>query len=243
MTPLTATDSPTSEPGRQTWKHLFAPLDLGFTRLRNRVVMGSMHTGLEDIPDGAQRLAAFYAERARGGVGMIITGGIAPNPEGGHGARMASQSDVAFHRVVTDAVHAAEPAVRICMQILHAGSLAGLPDAVAPSAVRARISPLVPNELDAAGIEKQLRDFVRSAELAKEAGYDGVEVIGSAGYLLATFLVARTNLRQDQWGGDFAGRMRFPVEVVRRIRAAVGPDLIVKAPGLPNTDQPDGLVR
>ena len=224
---MTPDSPPTAEPGKQTLKHLFAPLELPFTRLRNRVVMGSMHTGLEEVPGGAARLAAFYVERARGGVGMIITGGISPNEEGGHGARMASPADAAFHRVVTDAVHRAEPEVKICMQILHAGSLAGLPNSVAPSAVRARISPVVPIELDEAGIEKQLSDFVRAAELAKSAGYDGVEVIGSAGYLLATFLVERTNQRQDRWGGDFAGRMRFPVEVVRRIRAAVGPDFIL----------------
>lgn len=215
------------QPGKQAFPHLFAPLDLGFTRLRNRAIMGSMHTGLEDLPDGAPKLAAYFAERARGGVGMIITGGIAPNAEGGHGARMESAADVAFHRQITEAVHAADAEVKICMQILHAGSLAGHAQAVAPSAVKPRIMPFVPIELDEAGIEKQLADFSRAADLAKEAGYDGVEVIGSAGYLLATFLVARTNQRTDRWGGDFAGRMRFPVEVVRRIREVVGPDFIL----------------
>lgn len=210
-----------------TYPHLFAPLDLGFTTLRNRAVMGSMHTGLEEAENGAARLSAYFAERARGGVGMIITGGISPNAEGGHGARMASQADVDFHRLVTDAVHHADPEVKICMQILHAGALAGLPNSVAPSAVRSRISPIVPVELDEAGIEKQLSDFAMAAVLAKQAGYDGVEVIGSAGYLLSTFLVERTNLRTDRWGGDFEARMRFPVEVVRRIRAAVGQDFIL----------------
>ncbi len=224
---MTVDSNYVSEPGRQSRKHMFAPLDLRFTQLRNRVVMGSMHTGLEDIADGAERLAAFYVERARGGVGMIITGGIAPNAEGGSGARMVTQADVAFHRVVTTAVHQAEPAVKICMQILHAGALAGLPASVAPSAVRSRISSVIPAELDEAGIEHQLSDFVRAAELAKAAGYDGVEVIGSAGYLISTFLVARTNLRKDQWGGEFDGRMRFPVEAVRRIREAVGKNFIL----------------
>lgn len=209
------------------YPHLFAPLDLGFTTLRNRAVMGSMHTGLEESEDGAVRLAAYFAERARGGVGMIITGGIAPNAEGGHGARMASEADVDFHRRVTEAVHDAAPDVKICMQILHAGPLAGLPNSVAPSAVKSRISTVLPIELDEVGIEKQLSDFAKAATLAKRAGYDGVEVIGSAGYLLSTFLVERTNLRTDRWGGDFDARMRFPVEVVRRIRAAVGADFIL----------------
>ncbi len=214
-------------PGEARYPHLFAPLDLGFTRLKNRVIMGSMHSGLEALPDMAPRLAAYFVERVNGGVGMIITGGIAPNKEGGHGAYMMHEADVARHRIVTDAVHNADPDVKICMQILHAGSLAGGADAVAPSPIRPRILPIVPIELDEAGIEKQLADFTRAAVLAQQAGYDGVEVIGSAGYLLATFLVARTNQRTDRWGGDFEGRMRFPVEVVRRIRAAVGPDFIL----------------
>lgn len=221
-----AETSPTSLES-QAFPHLFAPLELGFTRLKNRAVMGSMHTGLEDLPDGAPRLAAYFAERARGGVGMIITGGISPNAEGGHGARMENAEDVAFHRQVTEGVHAADPDVKICMQILHAGSLAGHAQAVAPSAIAPRIMPIVPLELDEAGIEKQLADFTRAAVLARQAGYDGGEVIGSAGYLLATFLVERTNRRTDRWGGDFAGRMRFPLEVVRRIRQAVGPDFIM----------------
>lgn len=137
------------------YPHLLAPLDLGFTRLKNRIIMGSMHTGLEDLADGGARLASYFAERARGGVGMIITGGISPNAEGGHGARMASERDAAWHRPVVEAVHAADPEVKICMQILHAGPLAGLPGSVAPSAVRSRISPIVPIALDEAGIEKQ----------------------------------------------------------------------------------------
>jgi 2,4-dienoyl-CoA reductase (NADPH2) len=209
------------------YPHLFAPLDLGFTRLKNRVIMGSMHTGLEDIPGGFERQAAYFAERARGGVGMIITGGIGPNHEAGGGAKLETLEEAAEHRVVTEAVHAADPDVKICLQILHAGSLARTAGAVAPSAIRARIAPNVPHELDADGIEKQLADFANCAAMAKLAGYDGVEIIGSAGYLLSTFLVERTNQRTDQWGGSFENRMRFPVEVVRRVREAVGPDFIV----------------
>jgi len=209
------------------YPHLFAPLDLGFTRLKNRVIMGSMHTGLEDIPGGFARQAAYFAERARGGVGMIITGGIGPNHEAGGGAKLETLEEAAEHRVVTEAVHAADPDVKICLQILHAGSLARTAGAVAPSAIRARIAPNVPHELDEDGIEKQLADFANCAAMAKLAGYDGVEIIGSAGYLLSTFLVERTNQRTDQWGGSFENRMRFPVEVVRRVREAVGPDFIV----------------
>ncbi len=209
------------------YPHLFEPLDLGFTQLKNRVLMGSMHTGLEDVPGGFVRQAAYFAERARGGVGMIITGGIPPNPEAGGGAKLSTPEEAAEHRIVTEAVHAADPDVKICMQILHTGPLAGTPACVAPSAIRSRIGRYVPNELDEDGIEKQLADFANCAAMAKLAGYDGVEIIGSAGYLLSTFLVARTNQRTDQWGGPFENRMRFPVEVVRRVREAVGPDYIV----------------
>jgi 2,4-dienoyl-CoA reductase (NADPH2) len=210
------------------YPNLFAPLDLGFTRIKNRVLMGSMHTGLEEAPNGFVRQAAYYAERAKGGVGMIITGGIPPNYEaGGGGVILATPADAADHKIVTDAVHAADPDVKICMQILHTGSLARTPDAVAPSAIRARISPIVPRELDEEGIEKQLHDFANCAAMAQLAGYDGVEIIGSAGYLLSTFLVERTNQRTDQWGGSYENRMRFPLEVVRRVREAVGPNFIV----------------
>lgn len=205
------------------YPHIFTPLDLGFLRLKNRILMGSMHTGLEDIPDGFPRMAAYFAERARGGVGMIITGGIGPNEEAtGGGAKLSTPEEAANHRIVTEAVHAADPEVKICLQILHAGPLAGTPACVAPSPVRSRIGRYVPNELDEAGIEKQLADFANCAAMAKLAGYDGVEIIGSAGYLLSTFLVEKTNLRTDRWGGSFENRMRFPLEVVRRVRAAVG---------------------
>lgn len=213
--------------GQTRYPHVFRPLDLGFTQLKNRILMGSMHTGLEDIPGGFVRQAAYFAERARGGVGMIITGGIMPNFEAGGGTKLSTPEEAADHRIVTEAVHAADPDVKICMQILHTGPLAGTPECVAPSAIRSRIGRFVPNELDEDGIEKQLNDFANCAAMAKLAGYDGVEVIGSAGYLLSTFLVEKTNLRTDQWGGSFENRMRFPVEVIRRVREAVGPDFIV----------------
>ena len=206
---------------------LFTPLELGFTRLKNRVLMGSMHTGLEEAENGFERLAAYFAERARGGVGMIITGGIPPNAESGFGAKLSAADEAAQHRRVTDAVHAADPEVKICMQILHMGAIAPNPDCVAPSAVKSRIAPFKPRELDAAGIEKQIADFASCAAMAKLAGYDGVEIIGSAGYLISTFLVERTNQRTDEWGGSFENRMRFAVEVVRRVRAAVGADFIL----------------
>jgi len=205
----------------------FSPLDLGFTRLKNRILMGSMHTGLEDIEGGFERMAAYFSARARGGVGMIITGGIAPNHEGGGGAKLSTPEEAQQHRMVTDAVHEADADVKIVLQILHAGPLAGTPACVAPSAVRSRIGRFVPNELDADGIEKQLADFATCTALAKAAGYDGVEIIGSAGYLLSTFLVEKTNTRDDEWGGSFENRMRFPVEVIRRARAAVGNDFIL----------------
>jgi 2,4-dienoyl-CoA reductase (NADPH2) len=213
--------------GADRYPRLFSPLDLGFTTLKNRVLMGSMHTGLEEAPDGFVRQGAFFAERARGGVGMIITGGIPPNAEAGMGAKLSTPEEAEQHRIVTTAVHAADPDVKIVMQILHTGPLANTPHCVAPSAIRSRIGRHVPNELDEAGIEKQLSDFANCAALARSAGYDGVEIIGSAGYLLSTFLVARTNQRTDDWGGPFENRMRFPVEVVRRVRAAVGADFIV----------------
>ena len=213
--------------GNDRYPHLFSPLDLGFTTIKNRAIMGSMHTGLEEAENGFERMAAYFTERARGGVGMIITGGISPNEEGGHGAKLATAAEAAQHRIVTEAVHNSAADVKICMQILHAGPLAPTEKCVAPSAVKSRITPLIPNALDEAGIEKQLADFANCASRAQEAGYDGVEIIGSAGYLLSTFLVKKTNQRTDQWGGSYENRMRFPVEVVRRIRAAVRDDFIV----------------
>jgi 2,4-dienoyl-CoA reductase (NADPH2) len=209
------------------YPHVFTPLDLGHTTLKNRILMGSMHTGLEDVPNAGERMATFFAERAAGGVGMIITGGIGPHPTAGMGAKMLGADDVALHRQVTDAVHAADADCKICMQILHTGPLAGTPDCVAPSAVKSRIGRFVPNELTEDGIEDQIASFVRCATLAQEAGYDGVEIIGSAGYLISTFLVQMTNLRTDQWGGSWENRMRFPVEIVKRTREAVGKDFII----------------
>ena len=208
------------------YPNLFSPLDLGFTQITNRAVMGSMHTGLEEAEGGFPRMAAYFAERAAAGVGMIITGGISPNEEGGHGAKLSNAAEADQHRLITEAVHAANSDTKICMQILHAGPLAPV-DPVAPSPVRSRISPLTPRELDADGIQKQLYDFANCAKHAQIAGYDGVEIIGSAGYLLSTFLVEKTNRRTDEWGGSFENRMRFPVEVVKQVRAAVGDDFIV----------------
>ena len=213
--------------GHTRYPHVFAPLDLGFTRLKNRILMGSMHTGLEEAENGFERMAAYFAERARGGVGMIITGGIAPNRSAGVGGKLSTPAEAEAHRLITSAVHAADADVKICLQILHTGPLAGTPDCVAPSAVKSRIGRYTPNALDEDGIEQQLADFANCAALAKAAGYDGVEIIGSAGYLLSTFLVQKTNLRTDAWGGPWQNRMRFPVEVVRRVRAAVGDKFIV----------------
>ncbi|MEZ5726749.1 MAG: NADPH-dependent 2,4-dienoyl-CoA reductase [Burkholderiaceae bacterium] len=213
--------------GEQRYPHLFSPLELGFTRLKNRALMGSMHTGLEEAPDGFERMAAYFAERARGGVGMIITGGIAPNREGGYGSKLSTPEEAEQHRLITEAVHAADPDVKICMQILHSGPIATTPECVSPSGVKSRIARFAPNVLDEAGIEKQIADFANCAALAQRAGYDGVEIIGSAGYLISTFLVQKTNLRTDSWGGSWENRMRFPVEVVRRVREAVGPEFIL----------------
>ncbi|MFJ7271890.1 FAD-dependent oxidoreductase [Streptomyces sp. NPDC099050] len=210
------------------YPHLLSPLDLGFTTLPNRVIMGSMHTGLEEHERGFERLAAFYAERARGGAGLIVTGGIAPNDAGRPfegGARLTTEEEAAEHRVVTDAVHA--EGGKIAMQILHFGRYAYHKDLVAPSALQAPISPFVPNALTDAEVERTVEDFVRAARLAKLAGYDGVEIMGSEGYLINEFIAAATNKRTDRWGGAYENRVRFPLEIVRRTRAAVGEDFIL----------------
>ena len=209
------------------YPHMLAPLDLGFTTLKNRVLMGSMHTGLEETKDW-NRVAEFYAARARGGVALMVTGGMAPNREGGvfpGAAGLFSDEDIANHKIVTDRVHDADG--KIAMQILHAGRYAYSPDCVSASAVKSPISPFPPKELDEDGIEKQIADIVTSATRAQHAGYDGVEVMGSEGYFLNQFLVTHTNKRTDRWGGSYENRMRLPVEVVRRVRDAVGPEFIV----------------
>ncbi|HEY9119893.1 MAG TPA: NADPH-dependent 2,4-dienoyl-CoA reductase [Marinobacter sp.] len=217
-----------SIPGVTRYPNLLEPLDLGFTRLRNRTLMGSMHTGLEEARNGFERLAAFYAERARGGAGLIVTGGISPNVEGAvfqHAAKMSSEEEAEKHQVITRAVHEADG--KICMQILHAGRYAYHPELVAPSAIQAPINPLKPRELDEAGIEKQIEDYVTCAGLAQKAGYDGVEIMGSEGYFINQFIVSHTNHRTDQWGGSYENRIRMPIEIVRRVRERVGRDFIL----------------
>lgn len=210
------------------YPHLFAPLDLGFLTLPNRVLMGSMHTGLEDRARNYEKLAAYFAERARGGVGLMVTGGIAPNLRGSlapFASKLSWRWEVSRHRKVTSAVHA--EGGRICMQILHAGRYAYHPFSVAPSAVKSPITPFKPSALGPRGIERQIRDFVRCAALAREAGYDGVEVMGSEGYLINEFTVPRTNRRNDSWGGTAGNRIRLPIEIVQRIREALGYDFIL----------------
>lgn len=210
------------------YPHLLAPLDLGFTTLRNRTLMGSMHTGLEERPGGFERMATYFAERARGGVGLMVTGGIAPNEEGGvydGAAKLTNAEEAEHHRIVTRAVH--EAGGKICLQILHAGRYAYSRKQVAPSAIQAPINPFTPRELDEEGIEKQIADFVTCSTLARSAGYDGVEIMGSEGYFINQFLAAHTNHRTDRWGGSYENRMRLAVEIVRRVREAVGAHFII----------------
>ncbi|MCZ7416914.1 NADPH-dependent 2,4-dienoyl-CoA reductase [Streptomyces sp. WMMC897] len=210
------------------YPHLLKPLDLGFTSLPNRVLMGSMHVGLEEAENGFERMAAFYAERARGGVGLIVTGGIAPNEAGrpwDGGAALTTEAEAERHRVVTDAVH--REGGRIAMQILHFGRYAHHENLVAPSALQAPISFHVPHAMTDDEIEQTIDDFARAAELARRAGYDGVEIMGSEGYLINEFIAPATNQRTDRWGGSPENRMRFPVEIVRRVRERVGPEFIL----------------
>ncbi len=214
--------------GPSRYPHLLSPLDLGFTTLPNRVLMGSMHVGLEEAERGFERMAAFYAERARGGAGLIVTGGIAPNEQGrpwSGGAKLTTEAEAEEHAAVTAAVH--REGGRIAMQILHFGRYAYHEDLVAPSALQAPISPYVPHALTGEEIEQTIEDFVRAAELARLAGYDGVEIMGSEGYLINEFIAQATNRRDDAWGGPYENRMRFPVEIVRRTRERLGADFII----------------
>ncbi|MCM4152438.1 NADPH-dependent 2,4-dienoyl-CoA reductase [Arenibacter sp. N53] len=210
------------------YKHIFEPLDLGFTSLKNRIIMGSMHTGLEEEKNGFKKIATYYAERAKGGVGLIVSGGIAPNVQGWTGpfsARMSTKKHARHHKVITDAVH--KEGGKICMQILHAGRYGYHPFAVAPSAIKSPISPFKPFKLKPSGIKRTIRDFVNSAKLSKLAGYDGVEIMGSEGYLINQFITERTNKRTDGYGGSYENRMRLPIELVKQTREAVGKEFII----------------
>ncbi|MFI5528410.1 FAD-dependent oxidoreductase [Kitasatospora sp. NPDC051853] len=211
-----------------SYPHLLRPLDLGFTTLPNRVIMGSMHVGLEEAEHGFERMAEFYATRARAGVGLIVTGGIAPNEAGrpwDGGAKLTTAEEAAEHRVITEAVHGAGG--RIALQLLHFGRYAYHPALVAPSAVQAPISPFPPRALTDEEVERTIEDFADAAALAQSAGYDGVEIMGSEGYLINEFIASHTNHREDRWGGSYENRMRFPVEIVRRVRERVGPEFIL----------------
>ncbi|SKB74029.1 NADPH-dependent 2,4-dienoyl-CoA reductase [Maribacter arcticus] len=210
------------------YTHIFEPLDLGFTTLKNRIIMGSMHTGLEEQKNGLEKIAAYYAERAKGGAGLIVSGGISPNVQGWtapFSARMSSKKHAKHHKVITDAVH--KEGGKICMQILHAGRYGYHPLAVAPSAIKSPISPFKPFKLKQSGIKRTIRDFVNSAKLAKSAGYDGVEIMGSEGYLINQFITERTNKRTDDYGGRYENRMRLPIALVKQTREAVGTEFII----------------
>ncbi|PQJ73678.1 NADPH-dependent 2,4-dienoyl-CoA reductase [Polaribacter butkevichii] len=210
------------------YKHIFEPLDLGFTTLKNRILMGSMHTGLEEEKNGLDRIAAYYAERAKGGVGLIVTGGIAPNIQGWtapFSSRMSTKKHAKEHQKITAAVH--KEGGKICMQILHAGRYGYHPFNVAPSKIKSPITPFKPFKLNQSGINRTIRDFVNSARLSKEAGYDGVEIMGSEGYLINQFIAKRTNKRTDAWGGNYENRMRLPIELVKQTREAVGKEFII----------------
>jgi len=210
------------------YSKLLAPLDLGFTTLKNRVLMGSMHTGLEEQKNGFEKMATFYAERAKGGVGLIVTGGIAPSVAGWvspFSSKLTSSRTAQKHKVITDAVHT--NGGKICLQILHTGRYGYHPFAVAPSNIKSPISPFKPWGLSGRGVEKTINDFVNCAKLSKEAGYDGVEVMGSEGYLINQFIAEKTNKRTDKWGGSYENRIQFPLEIVKRIRAEVGTNFII----------------
>ncbi len=210
------------------YEKLLSPLDLGFTTLKNRALMGSMHTNLEEIPGGLERAAVFYAERARGQVGLIVTGGIAPNVAGSvgpHAAKMTTQEEADQHKVITEAVH--KEGGKICLQILHAGRYAYHPNLVAPSPIKAPINFFTPKELSSEETWQTIKDYANTAALAQSAGYDGVEIMGSEGYLINQFIVKRTNHREDEWGGSYENRIKFPIEIVKHTREKVGPNFII----------------
>ncbi len=210
------------------YPHLLKPLDLGFTILKNRVLMGSMHIGLEEAPQGYERMAAFYAERAKGDVGLIVTGGVSPNDDGvvfSHGTKLDTVEEAEKHKVITQAVH--EAGGKIAMQILHTGRYSYQANNVAPSAIQAPINPIKPKALSSAEVQQTIDDFANCAKLAQYAGYDGVEIMGSEGYLINEFIAARTNHRDDEWGGSYENRIRFPIEIVKRTRALVGENFII----------------
>ncbi len=210
------------------YPHLLAPLDLGFTTLKNRVLMGSMHTGLEETKDGFNKMAAYFGERARGQVGLIVTGGIAPNRAGWVGpfsAKLSTKGEMKKHKVITEAVH--KEGGKIAMQILHTGRYGYHPFSVAPSPIKSPITPFKPWKLSLSGIKSTIKDFVNCAKLAQEAGYDGVEIMGSEGYLINQFIVSKTNHRNDEYGGAYENRIRFPIEIVRAVREAVGTNFII----------------
>ena len=211
-----------------SYPHLLAPLDLGFTTLKNRVLMGSMHVGLEEAPQGYERMAAFYAERAKGDVGLIVTGGISPNDAGvtfAGGSKLDSRQEAEHHKIVTQAVH--DAGGKIALQILHTGRYSYQAENVAPSAIQAPINPVKPKALSSAEVRQTIADFVNCAKLAQYAGYDGVEIMGSEGYFINEFIAARTNHRDDEWGGSYENRIRFPIEIVKRTRAEVGENFII----------------
>jgi 2,4-dienoyl-CoA reductase (NADPH2) len=208
--------------------HLLKPLDLGFTTLKNRVLMGSMHTGLEELPGGIERLAAFYGERAKGNVGLIVTGGIGPNEDGAvfmGGSKLSEEKEVAHHKTITKAVH--ENGGKVCMQILHAGRYAYSPNLVAPSAIKSPITPFPPRALKSDEVWQTVKDYANCAKLAQDAGYDGVEVMGSEGYLINQFIIKKTNHREDEWGGAYENRIKFPIEIVKAVREAAGENFII----------------
>ena len=210
------------------YPHLLAPLDLGFTQLRNRTLMGSMHTGLEETKNGFNKMAAYFGERAKGGVGLIVTGGIAPNRAGWvapFSAKLSTKSEAKKHQIVTKTVH--DEGGKICLQILHSGRYGYHPFSVAPSSIKSPITPFKPWGLTGRGVKRTIRDFANTAALAKEAGYDGVEVMGSEGYLINQFIVSKTNHRKDEWGGSYENRIRFPIEIVKAIREKLGPNFII----------------